>query len=134
MLTYHMAARRVDAHGTDVTTKAAHLLADTDLAGRQDAFNPAELLLAASAACIIKGIERVAPMLHFSFTGVEVTLTGERQDAPPKLQRITYDLVVETDETDARLDLLLRNVQKYGTVHNSLAGAVQIDGTVRRKP
>jgi uncharacterized OsmC-like protein len=133
MLTYHVTARRIDSHGCDVTTKAAHLLADTDLAGRQDAFNPAELLLAALAACILKGIERLAPLLHFTFAGAEVTLTGERQDAPPKIQRITYHLVVDTAETDARLNLLLRNVQKYGTVHNALAAGVQIDGKVQRK-
>jgi hypothetical protein len=30
--------------------------------GACDAFNPAELLLVAVAACMIKGIERVAPM------------------------------------------------------------------------
>ncbi len=31
-----------------------------------------ELFLAAIAACMIKGIERVAPLIHFKFRGVEV--------------------------------------------------------------
>lgn len=132
MLTYHVSARRRDAHGADVTTKSAMLVADTDLAGRQDAFNPAELLLAALAACILKGVERVAPLLHFAYDGAEVTLTGQRQDAPPKMLRIDYTLVIDSAEPDARLDLMLRNVQKYGTVHNSLTGSVEIVGTVRR--
>ncbi len=35
------------------------------LCGRPDAFNPAELFLAALAACMIKGIERAIPMLNF---------------------------------------------------------------------
>ena len=52
--------------------KDASLTLDTALAGRRDALNPAELLLAALSACMIKGIERVAPMLKFSFRGVEV--------------------------------------------------------------
>ena len=71
-----------------------------------DAFNPAELLLAAVAACMIKGIERVAPMNHFKFRGVEVRLHGVRQDSPPFMSSITYELIVDTDEDDRRLDLL----------------------------
>jgi uncharacterized OsmC-like protein len=39
--------------------------------GRADAFNPAELLLAAIAACMIKGIERIAPINHFAYRGVD---------------------------------------------------------------
>ena len=34
--------------------------------GRSDAFNPAELFLASIAACMIKGIERVIPLLSSS--------------------------------------------------------------------
>ena len=84
------------------------------------------MLLASLAACILKGVERVAPMLKFDFSGIEVALHGMRQDAPPKMLRIDYEVVVDTAESDQRLDLLLRNIQKYGTVHNTLAGSVRI--------
>ncbi|MFN3643039.1 MAG: hypothetical protein ACK4TB_08960 [Gemmobacter sp.] len=47
--------------------------------------------------------------------------------------RITYDIVVDTDESDARLDLLHRNLQKYGTIFKTLAGATELSGTIRRK-
>ncbi len=65
LLEFTVTAERVDAHGSVVRCKAATVTLDTDLAGRTDAFNPAELLLAALSACIIKGIERVAPILRF---------------------------------------------------------------------
>ena len=133
MLEYQVSARRLDAHGSQAATKDASLIIDTDLAGRRDAFNPAELLLASLAACILKGVERVAPMLDFAFTGISVTLHGTRQDAPPKMLSIDYAVTVETDETDQRLALLLRNIQKYGTIHNTLAGSVAITGTISRK-
>jgi organic hydroperoxide reductase OsmC/OhrA len=35
------------------------------------AFNPSGLLLAAIAACMIKGMERIAPMNHFKYRSVE---------------------------------------------------------------
>jgi len=72
-------------------------------------------------------------MLAFELRGIEVSLHGMRQDSPPKMVRIDYEIVVDTDEADARLDLLHRNLQKYGTIYNTLAGATELVGTIRRK-
>lgn len=113
---FHVATQRSDAHGSVAHCKDAAITLDTDMAGRSDAFNPAELLLAALSACIIKGIERVTPMLKFELRGVEVRVDGVRQDVPPKMESITYEIIVESDESDKRLELLHDNVKKYGTV------------------
>ena len=88
MLEYDVVAKRMDAHGSTARCKNADVILDTDVNGRRDAFNPAELLLAAIAACMIKGIERVAPMNHFKYRGVEVRLHGVRQDSPPFMSSI----------------------------------------------
>lgn len=56
-----------------------------------------------SKACIIKGIERVTPILKFSQRGVEVQLHGIRQGVPPQLESIDYVILVDTDESDIRL-------------------------------
>jgi len=133
MLEYHVSARRIDSHGSEATTKSVTLTLDTDMAGRADAFNPAEMLLASLAACILKGSERVVPMLAFDLRGIAVSLHGVRQDSPPKMIRIGYEIVVDTNESDARLKLLHKNLQKYGTIYNTLAGAVELSGTIRRK-
>lgn len=133
MLEYAVTAERVDAHGSLARTKAAEIVLDTDVAGRRDAFNPAELLLAAVAACMIKSIERVTPMIGFALRGVEVRLHAVRQDTPPRIVSIDYEIIVETDETDQRLALLHTNVRKYGTISNTIAAAATLDGTIRRK-
>ncbi len=133
MLSYEVTAERVDAHGSLAHTKQAEITLDTDVAGRVDAFNPAELFLASIAACMIKGIERVAPMLKFEFRGVTVRLTAERKDSPPKIIAIHYELVVDTNEPDQRLELLHTNVRKYGTISNTVAAAVPLEGVLRRK-
>jgi uncharacterized OsmC-like protein len=130
---YSVTAHRIDAHGSLARTKDAEIVLDTDTAGRRDAFNPAELFLAAIAACMIKGIERVTPMLRFDLRGVEVRLHAVRQDAPPKIVSVTYELIVDTDESDQRLALLHTNVRKYGTVSNTVAAATELDGSVRRR-
>ena len=133
MLTYDVSAERIDAHGSLARTKAAEITLDTDLAGRPDAFNPAELFLAAIAACMIKGIERVAPMLKFEFRGVSVRLHAERQDSPPMIVSVTYEIIVDSDESEQRLELLHTNVRKYGTISNTVAAATSLSGVLRRK-
>ena len=133
-MTFDVVARRLDAHGSVATCKSASIRLDTDLAGSPDAFNPAELLLAALSACMIKGIERVTPLLNFSLRGVEVRVHGVRQDVPPRLERIDYEIVVDTDESDRRLELLHENVKKFGTVFNTVAPGTALDGALKRMP
>ena len=130
---FHVESVRIDAHGSVSRCKQAEIPLDTDLAGNSMAFNPAELLLAAVSACIIKGIERITPMLNFSLRGVEVRVDGVRQDVPPKLESISYEIIVDSDESDRRLELLHENVQKYGTVFNTVAPGTRLTGVLRRK-
>jgi uncharacterized OsmC-like protein len=133
MVQYNLSATRRDSSGSTAYVRGASVALDTSLAGSDDALNPVELLLASLAACMIKGVERSAPMLNFAFRSVDVRLHAARQDAPPKILSIGYDLIIDTDETDRRLELLHTNVRKYGTISNTLAKAVALSGTVRRK-
>ncbi|UYV36727.1 OsmC family protein [Rhodobacteraceae bacterium D3-12] len=105
----------------------------TYMEGRPDAFNPAETPLASLAACILKGTERVIPMLHFDLRGIDVAIRGTRQNSPPKMTQVEYEIVVDTDKTGQRLQLLHRNLQKYGIIYNTLAGATKLSGNIRRQ-
>ncbi|MDZ4088922.1 MAG: OsmC family protein [Tabrizicola sp.] len=129
---YEVTARRLDATGSLATSHGAEVRLATDMTGRKDALNPVELLLSALAACMIKGAERVLPTLKFQLDGMTVALEADRQDAPPKLTAIRYQITVTTAENDARLDLLHRNILKYGTISNTLAAAVPLTGTIHR--
>lgn len=124
---------RLSAHASEARCKEATITLDTDMAGNPQAFNPAELLLAALSACMIKGIERVMPILRFELRGVEVRVHGVRQDVPPKMESIRYEIVVDTDEEDRRLALLHENVKKYGTVFNTVMPGTDLSGVLRRK-
>lgn len=133
MLEYRVSAQRIDPRESVARTEAAEIRLATGVSGPADAFNPAELLLAAIAACMIKGIERVMPILAFSLDGVDVILHAVRQDDPPRIVSVDYKLVVDTDETDQRLELLHKNVRKYGTISNTVALAARLDGVIARK-
>ena len=132
-LTFDVVSVRLSAHASEARCKQATIALDTDMAGNPQALNPAELLLAALSACMIKGIERVAPILKFELRGVEVRVHGVRQDVPPRMEAITYEIIVDTDEPDRRLALLHDNVKKYGTVFNTVAPGTELSGVLRRK-
>ena len=132
MLEYKVTAKRTNAHGSIARCKDAEIVLDTDVNGRPDAFNPAELFLAAVAACMIKGIERATPLLKFNLRGVEVKLHGVRQDSRPKMISIDYELIVDTEESDRRLELLHTNVRKFGTISNTVAAATRLEGRIVR--
>jgi uncharacterized OsmC-like protein len=132
LLEYSVSARRIADNESRATCKEAEIVLDTALSGRPDAFNPAELFLASIAACMLKGIERVSPMLNFEFRAVEIKLHGVRQDKPPRMVRIDYAIVVDTDESDHRLELLHENVRKFGTISNTVAAACTLTGTMAR--
>ncbi len=134
---FHVESQRCSAHQSVAVCKQAAIDLDTDLdtdlAGNPEAFNPAELLLAALSACMIKGIDRVTPILKFQLRGVEVKVDGVRQDVPPRLESIRYEIIVDSDESDQRLRLLHENVKKYGTVFNTVAPGTDLQGILRRR-
>lgn len=132
MLEYHVNARRIDARGSEASVRDATGTLDTDMAGRADAFSSAERLMAGLAASMPKGTERVIPILGFSLRGMTISLRGTRQDSPLRMQRIVDDIVVDTDESDARLALLHCDLLESGRISNSLGAAVELSGTIRR--
>ncbi|TGM59000.1 OsmC family protein [Leptospira vanthielii] len=132
-MSFHVETSRVDSHSSLSKCKSAEIVLDTDMAGNPNAFNPAELLLSALSACIIKGVERVTPILHFQLKGIQVIVDGVRQDVPPKMESIRYQIIVDTEESDDRLHLLHENIKKYGTVFNTIAPGTDLAGEIRRK-
>lgn len=134
MLEYSITAERLGPCGSLAVVRQAEIALDTSLEGRSEAFNPAELLLAALAACIIKSAERAVPLLGFDLRGMTVVLHAARQDAPPQITAIDYLVTVDTGESDHRLELLHKNIRRYGTISNTLALALTLDGHVIRKP
>jgi uncharacterized OsmC-like protein len=94
---------------------------------------PADLLAAALAACLSKNLERFSRILGFRYQGGRVTVRLERQDAPARITRAAYLVEVTTEEPDERLQLLHRNLRKYGTITNTLAAACELSGELRRR-
>ena len=95
---------------------------------------PAELLALSLGACILKNVERFSHLLSFRYEGAEVTVEAERQEDPPRFTKLTYELRIRTDESPHRVELLHRNLRRFGTVYNTLAASCDVDGTIVAGP
>jgi uncharacterized OsmC-like protein len=95
---------------------------------------PAELLASALAACLLKSLERSGQLLPFRYEGAEADVSARRQDAPPKFAEITWEMRLVTDEPEHRVDLLDRNLRRFGTVYNTLSAACTIEGRILTIP
>jgi uncharacterized OsmC-like protein len=130
MMTFEVQARRLDGSGSIVSAKQAELIIDTGMAGRLDALNPVELLLAALAACLIKGIERVAGTLGIEYHSVDVSLTAHRPVDEARIDDITYVVKLGTSADQSKLDLLHKNLMKFGTIYNTVKSGTRLSGEV----
>jgi uncharacterized OsmC-like protein len=95
---------------------------------------PAELLAGAFAACLLKNIARSGALLPFAYDSASVDVTIHRQDAPPRFTAVEYTVRLVTAEPEHRVELLHRNLQKFGTVYNTVAAVCAVSGTVSVTP
>lgn len=131
---YDVTATTTGTGASSIRAKQSDLRFDSSPRQGDELPGPADLLTAAFAACIIKNVERMGELLPFAYEKATVEVTAERQDAPPKITRITYVLTVVTDESDQRVDLLQRNIERHGTIFNTLAAVCDVTGTVSALP
>jgi uncharacterized OsmC-like protein len=132
MMNFELTARRLSNTTSEAHSKEVTLEIDSGINPRPDALSPMELLLAAQAACFLKGIERTAPTLNFEFTGVNVKLHATRPVLESRIEQIRYLIEIETGESDDRLELMHKNLKKHGTIYNTISAGTKLHGKLVR--
>lgn len=134
MLEYTVEAEQVVPNVSTARAKRAQIFFDSSPGQSEHLLNPAELLLSAFSACMLKNVERLAPTLRFNYTHAAVHVHGVREDKPPRLVSIDWELILWTDEPPPRVDLLERNLRKQGTIYNTMAASCAVEGRVIPRP
>lgn len=130
VLTYEVIARVVGPGLSRAECKEASIEFDTSAGQSQTHMGPAELLVSAFAACILKNVERFSGILPFKYHGASIRVTAEREEQPPRITQVKYVLRVTTSEPPSQVDLLHRNIRKFGTIFNTIASACQVSGEI----
>ena len=90
--------------------------------------NPAELLLGAFAACCLKNVQRFSGILGFDYASATIEVTGERRETPTKIVAIHYVIRIDCVDEKLNLKLLHKNLQKFGTIYNTLSEVCEVSG------
>lgn len=48
------------------------------------------------------------------------------------MARIGYEVTIDTDEDDRKLALMHENIKKFGTIYNTVAKGVELNGVLLR--
>lgn len=92
--------------------------------------NPAELFLGSFASCMLKNVERFSSILKFTYTKASLEVTATRLENPPIMDDIHYKLTIESNDEKLNPGLLQKNIEKFGTIFNTVKLSCSITGTV----
>ena len=94
--------------------------------------NPAELFLSSLAACILKNVERFSGLMKFEYIETEIKVSAVRFDKPPRMNEIYYHLTIYTKDDSLNIPLLRRNIEKFGTIYNTINASCTIVGDIEK--
>ncbi|MBT9189120.1 OsmC family protein [Zobellia russellii] len=93
--------------------------------------NPAELFLGSFSSCILKNVERFSGFMNFEYSKAEILVKGIRLEKPPRIDKINYELKIYSTDTDLNVELLKKNIEKFGTIFNTVQLSCSINGDVK---
>ena len=132
---YTVEAESAPGDAATIAARAATIAFDGAASTGELLPGPAELMAAARAACILKTVERFSTILPFRYQRARLHVEIDRDEPPPRIVRARYALRIVTDEPEHRLQLLHRNILRFGTITNTLAAALRARGhDPRRAP
>ncbi|CAM3608344.1 OsmC family protein [Flavobacterium gelidilacus] len=94
--------------------------------------NPAELFLGSFAACILKNVERFSTFMNFEYSKAEITVSATRLEKPPRMDEINYELLIYSQDKSLNLELLKKNIEKFGTIFNTVQVSCAIVGNIKK--
>ena len=131
MIKYHIKASSISKQEGIIQVKQSTINFGTTSLTSENLQNPAELFLSSFASCILKNVERFSVMLKFNYLKANVEVYAMRLENPPRLDNIRYNLIVYSSDKRLNIDLLKKNIEKFGTIYNTIKLSCTISGTIR---
>jgi len=129
-MNYSIKATAASATNGHIDIRETHIHFGTE-AGSAQLANPAEVFLSAFAACMLKNVARFSEMMSFNYEKAEVNITATREEKPPRIEQLTYTLSIYSKDSKLNTDLLKKNIEKFGTIYNTVAQSCRVEGVVK---
>lgn len=129
---YSITANSVAKNDAMLNIKQSNIAFGTTEQTANELPNSAELFLSSFAACVLKNVERFSNFLHFEYDKAEIKVSATRLENPPRMEDIRYELTIFSKDEKLRVELLKRNIEKFGTIFNTVQKACSISGEIKK--
>jgi len=129
-MNYHIKALSISNQDAVVHIKQSNIDFGTTSNTAETLPNPAELFLGSFASCILKNVERFSGMMKFTYTKATIEVNATRLENPPRIENIIYNLTIYSNDKKLNSDLLKKNIEKFGTIYNTVKLSCSISGTI----
>jgi uncharacterized OsmC-like protein len=129
---YHIKASSISNQDATIQIKQSHIAFGTTSKSAALLPNPAELFLGAFASCMLKNVERFSTMMKFTYTKATVSVSATRTEKPLKMDDINYTLTIYSSDEKLNIPLLKKNIEKFGTIYNTVKLSCTINGVVEQ--
>ncbi|WP_298496937.1 OsmC family protein [uncultured Algibacter sp.] len=129
-MNYHIKASSISNKDAIVHIKESNIDFGTTSKTTEVLPNPAELFLGSFSACMLKNVERFSTMMAFTYTKAIVEVNATRLESPPRMDNINYNLTIYSNDKKLNPVLLKKNIEKFGTIYNTVKLACTITGTI----
>jgi uncharacterized OsmC-like protein len=129
---YHLTASSICNEKAKLHFKNTDTLIGTTVATSDSLPNPAEVFLGAFAACMLKNVERFSEMMKFDYAKTTLKVSATRLENPPRMDDIQYELTLYSDDVKLNTELLKKNLEKYGTIYNTVNLSCSITGEIHK--
>lgn len=131
---YSSKAESFSKNNASIKIKKTEIIFGTTKESADDLPNPAELFLGSVSACILKNVERFSTLMNFEYSNAEITIKATRLEKPPRMDEINYDLKIYSQDSNLNIDLLKKNIEKFGTIYNTVKTSCSITGEITKIP
>jgi len=129
---YHILAKSISGNEGIISIKQSTIDFGTTQKTEEILPNPAELFLGAFASCILKNVERFSEMMKFSYSKASLTIDATRLESPPRMEHLSYELIIYSKDEKLNIDLLKKNIEKFGTIYNTVKQSCSITGKITK--
>ncbi|ALJ06629.1 osmotically inducible protein C [Pseudalgibacter alginicilyticus] len=130
-MNYQIKASSISNRDANIYIKESNINFGTTSKTSETLANPAELFLGSIAACILKNVERFSEMMNFNYSKAMVDVRATRLNSPPRVSNIIYNLSIYSNDKKLNMDLLKKNIEKFGTIYNTVKLSCTISGTIK---
>jgi uncharacterized OsmC-like protein len=129
-MSYQIKASSVSNQDAEIHIKESTIDFGTTSKTANSLPNPAELFLGSFSACMLKNVERFSAILKFSYSRATVEVNAIRLENPSRMENIEYLLTIYSDDDRLNPELLKKNIEKFGTIYNTVKLSCYISGTI----